>query len=172
MIGYKEHKKNRGCDRAGQKGTWCRTFSSIMRERETTRSNDDGQCLVYEPLKIQERTASPIRPSSSSSSPRLRCRCCPRTSSPRARATLSFVTIMWSNDRHYGMRDQSSALSFFPSLSVPQDTRLARDRRRFPLSARKENQIVIVERDSFRSRHEEEEKAEERTLVGFGFLPK
>lgn len=27
-------------------------------ERETTRSND-GQCLVYEPLKIRERTASP-----------------------------------------------------------------------------------------------------------------
>lgn len=65
------------------------------RKRETTRSND-GQCLVYEPLKIQERTASPI---SSSSSSRLRRRC-PRTSSSRTHSRRLQFT-MWSNDRHY-----------------------------------------------------------------------
>lgn len=126
-----------------------------MQGRRDNETNDDDQCLVYEPLKIQERTASPICPSSSSSSSssfRLRCRCCPRTSSPRARATLSFVTIMWSNDRHYGMRDQGSGLYFSlplslsfsslspsPSLSVSQNTRLAWDRRCFPLNALREN---------------------------------
>lgn len=94
---------------------------SAMQGRRDNETNDDDQCLVYEPLKIQERTASPICPSSSSSSSssfRLRCRCCPRTSSPRARATLSFVTIMWSNDRHYGMRDQGSGLYFSLPLSL------------------------------------------------------
>lgn len=69
------------------------------RKGETTRSND-GQCLVYEPLKIQERTASPISSSSSSFSFRLRRRCS-WTSSPRTRSRHSCFTITWSNDRYY-----------------------------------------------------------------------
>lgn len=81
---------------------YTRKRENERRGREKRRSND-GQCLVYEPLKIQERTASLISSSSSSSSSRLRRRCS-RTSSPRTRSRRSCFTITWSNDRHYSMK--------------------------------------------------------------------